>query len=254
MTAWTLSIRGRVDEPVDASPIDLSRWQSVDADVIRRTTLDVGGRTVALGEMFDVAVDSDADDRLTLCGNLEHFHHLGGRHRSGQLWIDGDVGDHLGGAIGASRVGMKGGRIVVSGSAGHYVGHRMRRGEIWIAGDVGDFAAASMVAGTIVVAGRVGDHPATAMRRGTLIAATFSSLPASRFTDPIEVEFPFAALVQPPDLAELVDFWQSMRARPIHSRRGDLASGGPNQAGRHHRGLGELIALWPSTPDTAYDK
>lgn len=254
MTAWTLTIRGRVDDPVDASPIDLSRWQTVDADAIRRTVLSVGGRSVALGDLFDVAIDSRADDRLTLCGNLENFHHVGGRHRFGQLWVDGDIGDHLGGAVGASRVGMTGGRIVVRGSAGHYVGHRMRRGEIWIAGDVGDFAAASMIAGTIVVAGRVGDYPATAMRRGTLIAAAFSSLPAGQFTDSIAVPFPFATLVVPPNLAELVDFWQSIKAEQVFSQRGDRASGGPNQAGRHCPGLGELIALWPSTPNTAYDK
>lgn len=247
MTAWRLTLRGCVDEPVDASPIDLSRWQNVDADIVRRTKVTVGGRTVSLGDMFDVAVDSDADERLTLCGNLENFHHAGARHRSGQLWIDGNVGDNLGGAVGASRVGMTGGRIVVSGSAGHYVGHRMRRGEIWIVGDVGDFAAASMVAGTIVVARRVGDHPGTAMRRGTLIAATFSSLPTAspmgcRFTDPIEIQYPFAALVQPPNLAELADFWQSIRAQPVYSRRGDRAAGGPSQAARHDTGLGELIA------------
>lgn len=253
MTGWKLTLRAAVDGPVDASAIDLSRWRGADLVSVQQTELSAAGRTVTVGDLFDVAVDSGADDRLSVGGNLKNFHHMGARHRAGQLWIDGDIGDHLGGAVGASRVGMTGGRIVVGGSAGHYAGHRMRRGEIWIAGNAGDFAAASMVAGTIVVVGALGNDPATAMQRGTLIASKIAGLSPDRFTEPVETDFPFAALVKPPNLAEFLDFWQSVQGGRVYSRRGDCATGGVDPAGNRARGRGELVVPWPRTSETAYD-
>ncbi len=229
---WTLTLVNEVDEPVDASPIDVARFDDMDAT--KRTPLRVGGRTVMLGELFDVANDTDSDDakgldRMVLRGDLTHFHHLGSRHRGGELWINGDVGDHLGGAIGASRIGMGGGRIVVDGSAGHYVGHRMRRGEIWIAGDIGDFAAASMVAGTIVAAGQFGDGLATAMRRGTVVTESISGLPSDRFSAANPADFLISRLIHPPNVAVLQRFWQSISSGRVCTRRGDRAVDGQGE-------------------------
>jgi formylmethanofuran dehydrogenase subunit C len=75
---------------------------------------------------------------------------------------------------------MRGGSILVKGSAGDRAGDLMRRGTILIAGDSGDYCASRMVAGTLVVLGQTGKQTALAMRRGTLITAKEpASLPAT---------------------------------------------------------------------------
>ena len=67
--------------------------------------------------------------------------------------------------------GMRGGTLVVRGSAGVRFGDRMRRGTALVFGDAGDFLASRLVAGTIALAGRAGAHVGYGMRRGSLVFA-----------------------------------------------------------------------------------
>jgi formylmethanofuran dehydrogenase subunit C len=64
---------------------------------------------------------------------------------------------------------MKGGLLVVTGSAGQMLGARMRRGVVYVIGACGDVPGFNMKAGTIVVGGMPGVRVGARMVRGTVI-------------------------------------------------------------------------------------
>jgi formylmethanofuran dehydrogenase subunit C len=65
---------------------------------------------------------------------------------------------------------MRGGELVILGSAGNETGSGMRRGLIAVGGDSGDFTGVNLLAGTIVVLGRLGWRTGAGMRRGTVVS------------------------------------------------------------------------------------
>src|SRR5262245_26653173 len=65
---------------------------------------------------------------------------------------------------------MKGGTILVGGSAGLEVGMRMRRGVIAIAGRARDFAGLQMKGGTIFLLGGAELRTGAWMTRGTIVS------------------------------------------------------------------------------------
>jgi len=90
--------------------------------------------------------------------------------RGGRLIVEGSAGHHIGGARQGERAGMRGGEIFVHGDAGDQVGAGLRRGLIAVAGRVGDVAGLRMLAGTIVALGGLGARPGAGMRRGSIVA------------------------------------------------------------------------------------
>ncbi|QDT06524.1 Formyltransferase/hydrolase complex Fhc subunit C [Rubripirellula lacrimiformis] len=253
MTRWTLTRHvtsggglDRDDGPMmDASCIDPARFAGQSDDWILSQPIGAGRSgearldEVRLGDWFELqtaASDEPGLDTVVIRGDVGRFSHIGGNLASGQIMVDGNVGDFLGSAVGGNRTGLSGGRIVVSGNAGSHVGHRMRRGEIWIGGDAGDFLAAHMVAGTIAVAGSAGPDLAIGMRRGTVLLSEMPELPSGRFTAPIRSRYLFGSLISVPEMS----FFQQGCAsidRLIHrlcgewaiSRRGDRAVGGQGE-------------------------
>ena len=89
--------------------------------------------------------------------------------RGGLVRVAGNAGHLLGAAYRGSPKGMRGGTILVEGSAGNEAGCAMRRGLIAVGGAVGDFAGVMMLAGSIFVFGRLGIRPGAGMKRGTLV-------------------------------------------------------------------------------------
>jgi formylmethanofuran dehydrogenase subunit C len=65
---------------------------------------------------------------------------------------------------------MKGGSILIEGSAGLEVGMRMRRGTIAVGGQVRDFAGLEMKGGTIVLRGGAELRTGAWMLRGTIVS------------------------------------------------------------------------------------
>jgi formylmethanofuran dehydrogenase subunit C len=96
--------------------------------------------------------------------------------RGGRLVVRGSAGDHLGAGHPGERAGMRGGEILVHGDAGQQVGAGLRRGLIAVAGRVGDAAGLRMLAGTIVALGPLGPRAGAAMRRGTIVAMSQATL------------------------------------------------------------------------------
>ena len=79
-------------------------------------------------------------------------------------------------AIGES-AGMRGGFVIVRGSAGARAGDKLRRGTIVIEGDAGEYAGSRMIAGTLIVCGTAGALPGYLVRRGTLVLSRPAALP-----------------------------------------------------------------------------
>ena len=92
--------------------------------------------------------------------------------RGGRLIVRGSAGRRLGGALRRARAGMRGGEILVHGDAGEEAGAGLRRGLIAVAGRVGPAAGLRALAGTIVALGGLGAHPGSAMRRASIVAMT----------------------------------------------------------------------------------
>jgi formylmethanofuran dehydrogenase subunit C len=89
--------------------------------------------------------------------------------------VHGNAGHLVGSAYRGSRLGMRGGVILIDGNAENEIGGTMRRGFIAIGGNTGDFAGVSMIAGTIFIFGKPGIRAAAGMKRGTV--AIFSNEP-----------------------------------------------------------------------------
>ena len=96
--------------------------------------------------------------------------------RGGLLVVRGSAGRSLGGAYAGARAGMRGGEIVVHGDAGEEAGAGLRRGLIAVAGHAGGAAGLRALAGTIVAFGALGAHPGAGMRRASIVAMTAATL------------------------------------------------------------------------------
>ena len=83
-------------------------------------------------------------------------------------------GGHAGGQAGAayrgSLAGMRGGAILIEGSAGLELGSRMKRGVIAVKGLVKDFAGLQMKGGTIFLLGGAEIRTGAWMIRGTIVS------------------------------------------------------------------------------------
>lgn len=103
-------------------------------------------------------------------GNVSDW--AGGEMVDGLIHIRGDAGGQIGAAYRGSLSGMKGGTILIEGSAGIELGMRMRRGVIAVKGRVKDFAGLQMKGGTIVLMGGAEIRTGAWMVRGTIVSLT----------------------------------------------------------------------------------
>jgi formylmethanofuran dehydrogenase subunit C len=88
----------------------------------------------------------------------------------GLIRVAGNVGGQVGAAYRGSLAGMKGGTILIGGSAGLEVGMRMKRGIIAVGGLVRDFAGLQMKGGTIFLCAGAEIRTGAWMFRGTIIS------------------------------------------------------------------------------------
>lgn len=194
---------------IDLGGILPDRLARLSIDAILGLIVRADGRPCRLGDLFSVAGDT-SDERIECHGDFSRVHRVAaglsrgrvdvagpvGRHAGegmsggtlrvggnagdwlacgmtdGDVFVSGAAGDHAAAALPGSADGLRGGRVVIGGSAGCLAGARMRRGMLAIGGDCGTGAAFEMRAGTVVVGGRVGRHAALGMRRGSLVALT----------------------------------------------------------------------------------
>ncbi|AUT64690.1 formylmethanofuran dehydrogenase subunit C [Paraburkholderia terrae] len=208
MSTITLRVKAAPGFRVDGSPLLPSALSALSGAEIAHRMLPAGNEACVIGDLFDVAIDTNGDDaRLVIEGDASWLDRLGAQLDAGRLRISGSAGDYAGlrmtggaldiagdaghfagcemrggtlvvagncgdfaaGALPGGMEGMTGGTLIVAGNAGARLGDRMRRGTLLIGGDAGDYAASRIVAGTIGIAGRVGAHYGYGLRRGTLL-------------------------------------------------------------------------------------
>jgi formylmethanofuran dehydrogenase subunit C len=191
---------------IDLDGIVPERLAGLAPDVVARLPIRADGHGCRLGDLFDI--EGDAGDGTLECrGDFSRVHQVAagmtqgrvdvtgavGRHAGsgmtggtlriagqagdwlaagmvgGEVHVDGDAGDNTAAALPGEAWGMRGGLVVIHGSAGCLAGNRLRRGVVAIGGDCGAGAGLEMRAGTVVVGGRVGRHAGLGMRRGSLV-------------------------------------------------------------------------------------
>jgi formylmethanofuran dehydrogenase subunit C len=215
MSALTFSMKQRLDQRVDMSPLVCHKLQGLALDDIKAIALQYGRNTIPAGELFNIK-GSDTQN-IVIEGSFNKLDFIGKGLESGTLAVHGDVGayagqqmrsgtlkingnaglyagcemqgglleiagnagDFVGGALPGNKQGMKGGTVLIKGNAGERVGDHMRRGQILIEGNAGDYCGSRMIAGTIAVMGQTGRFPGYAMRRGTLLLWNPPQLSAS---------------------------------------------------------------------------
>ena len=205
MSALTFTMKHRLDQRVDMSPLVCQELEGLAPAEIAAIELQNGKRKIRVDELFRIK-GSDAQDiviegsfakldfigkeldggSITIYGDVGAY--LGQEMKSGTIKVNGDAGiyaacemkngyleikgnagDFLAAALPGNRQGMKGGTVLVKGNVGERAGDHMRRGTLLIEGNAGDYCGSRMVAGTIAVMGQTGRYLGYAMRRGTLL-------------------------------------------------------------------------------------
>src|SRR5918996_166590 len=152
----TLTLREEPVVPLEAEALSPDHLASANSAEIQALPVWHGNERTRLGEFFDV---SGSGDDVRLEGDLSRVKFVGAGMRGGRLVVRGSAGRQLGGAYPGERAGMRGGEIVVHGDAGAQAGVGLRRGLIAVAGRVGEAAGLRMLAGTIVALGGLGAPP-----------------------------------------------------------------------------------------------
>ena len=205
MSALTFTMKQRLDQRVDMSPLVCQKLEGMSGSEIGNIELQNGKRKIRVDELFRIK-GSDTNNiviqgsfakldfigkqldggSITIHGDTGAY--LGQEMKSGTIVVGGDAGlyaacemkngyieikgnagDFLAAALPGNKTGMKGGTVLVKGNVGERAGDHMRRGTLLIEGNAGDYCGSRMVAGTIAVMGQTGRYLGYAMRRGTLL-------------------------------------------------------------------------------------
>ena len=202
----TLTLKESPNVPLEAEKITPDVLAPLANDAIRALPVYLGKRLCRIDDFF--TVEGEASDDVVLRGDLARVKWLGREMTRGKLTVHGNAGMHLGaymkggsievtgngsdwigaemtnglirvhgnagGQVGAayrgSMGGMKGGAILIGGTAGLEVAMRMKRGVIVVAGAVRDFAGLQMKGGTLVMLSGAEIRTGAWMQRGTIIS------------------------------------------------------------------------------------
>lgn len=263
MSALTLTLRAAPHGRIDMTGVLPETLAGRSAGEIALHMLQMDGKPVALGELFEIA--TGAGDGLLIQGDCRRLDCLGkgmtvgtlriegnggdfaGQNlRGGELVITGDVGDYaangmkggllrisghagdgLGAALTGDRTGMAGGVVAVAGDVGDRLGDRMRRGLVLVRGRAGASCGARLLAGTLVVAGGCGAQPGFGLRRGSLILGRAPDAIPATFNDAGVVELSYLGLLRRHAHAILPAVVPA--SSRVHRYMGDLAFGGKGE-------------------------
>lgn len=271
----TLTLRESLPHGIDVSDLSPGRLAALSVTEIGALALRLGNETHPLGEIFAIS-GQPPGDTVVLRDTDPRVHGIGTRMDGGQLVVEGDAGDLLGGemrqgeirvegscgdlacaemrggnvdirgsagdrlgaALGGNRVGIRGGTVIVRGNCGDRVGERQRRGTILIEGNAGDFAGCNMIAGTLAVLGQAGRGTGFGMRRGTLLLGKAPQSIPCTFNENGTQSLGFLALLNA-SLRHLDGPFGRLAERGHQARRwlGDRSCGG----------LGEIL-VWIHSP------
>ena len=135
MSGWTLRAKQAPALRVDLRGVTPAALAARSSAEVERWPVGHGKALVPLGEFF--SAQARGDDALVFEADLRRFDRVGWQMAGGRLQVEGDVGDYAGG-------GMRGGELVVRGSALALTACEMAGGLLTIGGNVGDFAASTL--------------------------------------------------------------------------------------------------------------
>lgn len=137
------------------------------------------GRVRVVGSVGRHAAAGMTGGRLDVLGDAGDW--LACELEGGEVQVTGAAGDNVAAARPGNPTGMRGGRVIVAGRAGHLLGARLCRGVVAVGGGCGAAAGFEMRAGTVLVGGDLGEQPGLGMRRGSVVALTARPRPPATF-------------------------------------------------------------------------
>lgn len=201
MQTVTLSLKEKNAVPIEADSINPDNFASKSKDEIEAVLVWYGNAQVAVGDLFDVAVDGSgsADEtKIVINGDASRIKRIGEGMSAGEIEINSNVDMHCGSNMTGGKITingdadswvgceMKGGEIVVNGNGSYYVGggYRgeacgMKGGKITVTGNVRDYLGEHMCGGEIVVKGDAGLLPGISNSGGSIIIEGNTTMPAS---------------------------------------------------------------------------
>ena len=266
MTTLTLSLKHAPQYRLDMSALTPDKLAGQTLAAIKGIRLVYGGETARVADLFKLT--GRPGGRIKIAKSCDKLSGVGQGMQSGDIEVEGDVGDLLGRGMagGCIRVrgdagawagsGLAGGRIDIDGNAGDYAGagrpgdlfgmsggmlniggragdrvaDRMRRGIIIIRGKAGDYCASRMHAGTVIILDKAGRYPAAGMRRGSLILAKKPASLSATFKSCGHLKMQFLRLL----FTQLANMGGELalfsRQQPVaHRYSGDLALNGKGE-------------------------
>lgn len=174
MRGWTLTLKTKVEEDLDAAGLSAIRQavSDVDAAKIQLSTtrgqhLVTSSSSVSAGDLFRIERRDDA--QCVMRGDLSRLHRIGAGWQHHLLRVEGNVGSGLG-------VSMRSGSIDVEGHAGCGVATQLVGGTIRVLGNVGDDLGgplpgrrSGMSGGRVIVKGNAGNAVGFRLRRGLIV-------------------------------------------------------------------------------------
>lgn len=120
---------------------------------------------------------------------------LGSEMEGGSIKVKKNAGDYLASALEGSKVGMRGGKIIVNGNVGKFLCSFMRRGLVIVKGNVDEYCCFQMIAGTLIIFKSVKGNLGVAMKRGTIILMNKAIQLEKRFILSGSINFNFLNLM-----------------------------------------------------------
>jgi len=232
VSALVFELKNTPGQRLDLSPLVPERLAGLNRKEIQALEIGTTRETLTVGDAFKVKGKNAAT--IHFDGTDERCDKIGAGLAGGEIFVDGDVGSHLGvrmkagtievrgsagvsagasmagGHIAISRdagdqaggvafgetMGMKGGFLTIGGDAGALLGERMRRGLVVVGGNAGDYAGGRMIAGTIVLKHGAGRYAGYGLRRGSLIFMEKPKNILPTFSDCGVMEFDYLRLLE----------------------------------------------------------
>jgi len=168
MTGVTLTLNLSIPFHVDASQLGGTLPSQSITEILQLRLPFIGcSEAILVKDLFKA--EPRTDSRIVIQGDMSNLHGVGSRWSTGELVVEGDVGD-----VFASQ--MSGGMVYLRGNAANKTAQQMRAGTLQINGHVGDDLGCPLYGrrsgfsgGTIHVIGNVGNYAGYRMRRGTLM-------------------------------------------------------------------------------------
>ncbi|MBV9741531.1 MAG: formylmethanofuran dehydrogenase subunit C [Hyphomicrobiales bacterium] len=193
------ALRGRSEKAITRLPLNTGKLRVGDVFSLRMgdtpqlrfeggsERFDLVGANMASGEIIVEGSVGEQAGRLMRAGKLHIQGDAGpfaaSRLKGGHVEIDGDAGARLGAPLAGEMAGMAGGVVIVHGGVGARAGDRLRRGLIVVEGTSGEDAGSRMIAGTLVLQGKISGTPGRLMRRGTIVLFAADDSPSPTFLD-----------------------------------------------------------------------